>query len=224
VGIAIDQHGNIWMTQHGPSFVSEFNPTSHYFRTISTSNNSLVDSLPYFCWIDENGDVWFNEHQGNAMGEFQPTSNRLIEYFIPTTIKAAGNISYMLTSTLSPGGQPWYTELLSGKVGTVNTSIHLDVNLQLLNYSDPASIPNGSMINLGLSVTSNSSSVSLKAYVGNFTGNFSFIFAPEHGTGSFNSDVEIQNDGSKPGVYFVTLTARTNSLAVSKIIEIRVGE
>ena len=137
VGIAVDSHGNIWMTQHGPSFISEFNPTTHYFKTISTSNNSLIDSLPYFCWVDQNGNVWFNEHQGNAMGEFQPANNTLIEYFIPTAIKDAGNISYMLTSTLSPSGQPWYTELLSGKVGTVNTTKALDVSMQLLNYSDP---------------------------------------------------------------------------------------
>ena len=224
VGIAIDPHGNIWMTQHGPSFISEFNPTSHYFRTISTSNNSLADSLPYFCWIDQNGNVWFNEHQGNAMSEFLPTSDTMIEYFIPSRVEGSGNISYMLTSALSSGGQPWYTELLTGKVGTVNTSKALNVNIQLQNYSKSILIPNGSETSLGLSIASNSSSVSLKAYVGNFTGNFSFTFTPEQGTGSFNSAVEIRNNGSKLGVYFVTLTARTNFLAVSKIIEVRVGE
>ena len=224
VGIAIDPQGNAWMTQHGPSFISEFNPTSHYFRTISTSNNSLVVSLPYFCWIDQNGNVWFNEHQGNAMSEFQPTSDTMIEYFIPSRVEGSGNISYMLTSAVSPGGQPWYTELLTGKVGTVNTSKALDVNILLQNYSRSISIPNGSETSLGLSIESNSSSASLKAYVGNYTGNFSFTFTPEHGKGSFNSVVEIQNNGSVPGVYFVTLTARTNFLAVSKIIEIRVGK
>lgn len=220
VGIAVDSLGNIWMTQHGPSFISEFNPTTHYFKTISTSNNSLIESLPYFCWVDQNGNVWFNEHYGNAMGEFDPVSNSLIEYFIPTEIRDAGNISYMLTSTLSPSGEPWYTELFSGKVGTVNTTKALDVKVQLINYSSPVSIPNGSKINLGLSVTSNSSLVYLKGYVGNFTGNFTFTFAPQQGSGSFNSVVEIQNNGSMSGVYFVTLTTRTNTLAVSKVVEI----
>jgi len=166
--------------------------------------------------------VWFNEHQGNSIGEFQPANNSLIEYFIPTAIKDAGNISYMLTSTLSPSGQPWYTELLPGKVGTVNTTKALDVSMQLLNYSEPEPLPNRSEINLGLSVTSNSSFVSLKGYKGNFTGNFTFAFAPQQGSGSFNSVVNVQNNGSKSGVYFLTLTARTNSLAVSRIIEIKV--
>ncbi len=36
VGIAADSQGNLWFTQHGPSFLSEFNPSTHYFRTIST--------------------------------------------------------------------------------------------------------------------------------------------------------------------------------------------
>jgi len=222
VGIAVDSHGNLWMTQHGPSFISEFNPSTHYFRTISTSNNSLIESLPYFCWIDQNGNVWFNEHQGNAMGEFEPINNSMIEYFIPTAIKGEGNISYMLTSTLSAGGEPWYTELLSGKVGTVNTTKALDVGMQLLNYSGFESLPNGSKINLGLSITGNSSLVHLKSYIGNFTGNFTYTFAPQQGSGNFNSVVTIQNIGSKSGVYFVTLTARTNTLAVSRIIEIKV--
>jgi hypothetical protein len=166
--------------------------------------------------------VWFNEHQGNAIGEFQAADNSLIEYFIPTVIEDAGNISYMLTSTLSPSGQPWYTELLSGKVGTVNTTKALDVNMQLLNYSDPEPLPNKSEVNLGLSVSSNSSFVSLKGYIGNFTGNFTFTFTPKQGSGSFNSVVDIRNNGSKSGVYFLTLTARTNFLAVSRIIEIKV--
>ncbi|MDG6922123.1 MAG: SMP-30/gluconolactonase/LRE family protein, partial [Nitrososphaerota archaeon] len=37
VGIPIDKRGNIWMTEHGPSFIAEFNPTTTYFKTISTT-------------------------------------------------------------------------------------------------------------------------------------------------------------------------------------------
>ena len=106
VGISVDNQGNIWLTQHGPSFISEFNPTTHYFKTISTTVPSILGtSLPYFTYVDNNGNVWFNEHYGNAMAEFIPSNNSLIEYFVPTRIAYAGNISGMLTSNLSPSGQ-----------------------------------------------------------------------------------------------------------------------
>jgi len=225
VGIAVDSRGNVWITQHGPSFISELNFQDHYIKTISTSNNSLPSSLPYFIHVDPNNNIWFNEHQGNAMSEFIPTSNTLVEYFIPTKIAGSGNISYSLTSALSDNGQPWYTELLSGKVGTVNTTKDLSVNLNLLNFSQSSvSITNGSEISLGLSVSSQSQTVSLHGYVGNFSdqGNFTFSFSLQSASGNYNSRVTIQNIGARPGVYFITITARTASLAVSKIIEITV--
>jgi virginiamycin B lyase len=224
VGIAADSHGNIWFTQHGPSFISEWNPTTNYFQTFSTSNNSLINSLPYFIWVDSNDNVWFNEHQGNAMSEFQPVTGTLLEYFIPSGVPAEGNISYALTSAISSTGKPWYTELFTGKVGTVNISEPLDVTLRVDNYSQSASLVAGKALSLGLSVSSQSQEVKLNAYFGNFTdqGNLTFKFSPSSGTGDFNSVVTIQTTGVLPGVYFVTITARTNSLAVSKVVEITV--
>jgi virginiamycin B lyase len=224
VGITVDSKGNLWFTQHGPSFVSEYNPASHYLKTISTSNNSLPSSLPYFCWVDENGNVWFNEHQGNAMGEFFPQNNTLVEYLIPTRIASEGNISYMLTSAVSPSGEPWYTELYTGKIGTINVGAPVMVHLKLLNYSSSNdAFLNGSSNSYGLAISSNSL-VSLKAYVGNFTsqGNFSFTFSPRTGNGNFNTVLTIQNRGALPGVYFFTITARTDKIAVSQIIDLTV--
>lgn len=225
VGISVGSNGDVWFTQHGPSFISEFIPDNDTIRTISTSNNSLITSLPYFIWVDSNNNVWFNEHQGNAMSEFIPTTDTMVEYFIPTAVVSAGNISYALTSTLSSTGQPWFTELISGKVGTVNTSKPLDVAIDVLNDSDtPLSIPVGGEISLGLSVSSESEPVTLYGYVGNFTneGNFTFSFSPKTGNGNFSSAITIRDAGAMPGNYFITVNARTNSLAVSRIVEINV--
>jgi virginiamycin B lyase len=225
VGIAVDSHENVWITQHGPSFISELNPEAHLIKTISTSNNSLTYSLPYFISVDSNDNIWFNEHQGNAMSEFIPSSSTLVEYFIPTRIVSEGNISYALTSALSNNGQPWYTELFTGKVGTVNITKDLGVGLKVVNYSgSSASVASGKQISLGLSVSSQSESVNLAGYVGNFTsqGNFTYSFTHNSGNGNFQSTITIHNAGAKPGVYLITITARTASLAVSKIIEITV--
>ncbi|MDA4111642.1 MAG: hypothetical protein OK439_03835, partial [Thaumarchaeota archaeon] len=225
VGIAVDSKGNVWLTQHGPSFITEFNPQTHYLRTISTSNNSLIQSLPYFCWVDQSGNVWFNEHQGNAMSEFIPSTNSLVEYFIPSRVQSAGNISYMLTSTLSPIGQPWYTELFTGKIGTIHANASFDESLHLLNYSESnAILTNGSELSYKIALSDVASPVYLKGYVGNFTdqGNFTFKFSPATGNGSFDSVVSMRNIGARSGVYFVTITARSENVAVSRIIEVRV--
>ena len=158
-----------------PSFISEFNPTTHYFETISTSIPAYGTSLPYFDYVDQNDNVWFNEHEGNAMAEFIPSNNTLIEYFIPTRVGYAGNISGMLTSALSPNGQPWYTEFFAGKVGTINTDAPMDVQLTLLNYTQPIILnPNGT-VSIQFKVSGSAASQArMEESVGNFTSSFAY--------------------------------------------------
>jgi len=220
VGISVDQNGNVWMTQHGASFVTEFDPANDYLMTFSTSNNSLPASLPYFCYVDSAGNLWINEHQGNAEAEYFPSNSTLVEYFIPSTVPA-GNISYALTSGISPTGQPWYAELLTGKVGTVNVSKNVDVGLNVLNYTGPKTVSNYGTLDLQIAANS-STFASLKAYVGNYTGNFTFTFSPQDASGNFDSTLTINTTGAVPGVYFITVTARTNAVAVSRIIQVKV--
>ena len=219
-GIAIDSQGNIWMTEHGPSFISEFNPTTHYFRTISTVIPPYGSSLPYFDYMGQNGVIWFNEHEGNAMSEFIPANNTLIEYYIPTELRYAGNISGMLTSNVSPGGVPWYTEFFAGKVGTINTTAPLNLRLTLPNYTQPLKMGPETQISLQVRLSGQlASAVTIKESVGNFSSDFSFaILATQSGT-----LMTIRNNNSASGAYFVTVSAVTRSLAVSKIIEVDVA-
>jgi streptogramin lyase len=216
VGIAIDSQGNIWLTQHGPSFISEFNPTTHYFETISTTVPSrLGTSLPYFSYVDQAGDVWFNEHYGNAEAEFIPSNNTLIEYFIPTVVKYAGGINGMLTSTVTPSGQPWYTEFFAGKVGTINTNATLGLKLNLLNYTGPITLNTNGTTALKFQVGGSlASQATIQESVGNLSSSFTY--------GLQGQTLMIHNAGSKPGVYFLTITALTTTLAVSQIIELEV--
>ncbi len=225
VGIAVDSQGNLWLTQHGPSFIAEYNPTTDYFESISTSIPTVASvaeidqtTLPYFDYVDQNGDVWFNEHYGNAMAEFIPSNNTLIEYYIPTKIgHGVGNISGMLTSTLSPSGQPWYTELFAGKVGTINTQAPLDLGLSLSNYTQPISLsPNGS-VSIKLNITGSAASqATVEENVGNFTTGFEYSVSPS------NQLITISGNSTAPGVYFVTISAVTTSLSYSQIIELEV--
>lgn len=227
-GISADDKGNLWLTEHGPSLIAEFNPASHYFKSFSTTIPAFNSSYPYFDYLDSSGNVWFNEHYGNAIAEFNPSTNTLVEYEIPTRVAAAQNISGALTMYLSPAGVPWFTEIFSGRVGTVNVPTNLPLGISVTNstVSPNTVLPlaSGGSISLPLSVTNSiSESVELRASVGNLSGfHFDFAFSPSSGSGNFQSKLMITDYGSAPGVYFVTLGAETSDVIVSTIIEIQV--
>jgi virginiamycin B lyase len=221
VGIAVDSSGNLWLTQHGASLVSEFNPVTHYFRTISTSIPPPGASYPYFVYVDNStGKIWFNEHYGNTISVFDPQSNTLIEYEIPSKNPDDGNISGALTMTLSSDGTPWFTELYTGKIGEVN--YNAPVNLSMNVSTDSVTLQNQSTSSATLSIQGPSSETTyLTASVGNFTGNFLFNFTEYSGQGNYSTNLTIQNGGSPPGVYFATISVESNNVIVSRIIEIR---
>jgi virginiamycin B lyase len=220
VGMAIDSFGNLWLTQHGGSFVSEFNPVTHYFRTISTSIPPYGASYPYFVYVDNStGKIWFNEHYGNAISVFDPKTNILVEFEIPSRNSGDGNISGALTMALSSAGTPWFTELYTNKLGEVNTSFPIDLALQ--SGGGVVKLENESSITIQLSVLDSSNQTSyLSAAIGNFTGNFVFDFADNNGTGNYSTSMKIQNEGSTPGVYFATISVKTENVIVSRVIEI----
>jgi virginiamycin B lyase len=221
VGIAIDSSGNLWLTQHGASLVSEFNPVTHYFRTISTSIPPDGASYPYFVYVDNSsGNIWFNEHYGNAITVFDPKSDTLVEYEIPSRNANDGNISGALTMTLSPTGVPWFTELYTGKIGDLNSSSPLGVSLNV--STQKVSLENESTSVVQLTIGgSNNQTTYLSATVGNFTGNFLFNFTQYSGKGNYSTDFSIQNAGSPPGVYFATLSVESKNVILSRIIEIQ---
>jgi virginiamycin B lyase len=220
VGIAIDSSGNLWLTQHGASLVSEFNPITHYFRTISTSIPPVGASYPYFVYVDNiTGRIWFNEHYGNAISVFDPKTGSLIEYEIPSRNPGDGNISGALTMTLSPSGTPWFTELYTGKVGEINYSAPIGVSINV--SSEEVNLENESTSNVQLSIQAPSNQTTfLSASIGNFTGDFQFNFTSYSGLGNYSTNMAIQNAGSPPGIYFVTISVESKNVIVSQIIEL----
>jgi virginiamycin B lyase len=117
VGIALDDSGNLWITDHGTSIFYKLDTSTGNITKFVTSkasprifgvgdasvNNNTSNSnvnvnnapagaytLPY--WIEKSGDgsLWFNEHTGNKIAKFDPINNTLIEYWIPTQNKLFG--------------------------------------------------------------------------------------------------------------------------------------
>jgi virginiamycin B lyase len=168
VGLAVDNNGNLWATDHGTSIFYTLDTKSHNVTMFATSNaspkiyglnesSSLPEdayTLPY--WLEkgaDDGSIWFNEHQGNKIARFDPVTNTLYEYWIPTqnrlwsdcppSSKTCG-IANVLQFSNGENGQTWFTELSENKIGSIATSAYFNNNhngSHLLPFSVSASPP-----------------------------------------------------------------------------------
>jgi len=227
VGIAVDSNGNVWLTQHGASLLSEYFPATGQIRTFSTSIPKVGASYPYFVYVDPlNGNVWFNEHYGNAIGEFDPSSGQMVEYRLAPGPSSYGNISGILTMSLTASGTPWFAEVYTGRIGTLNSSAPVNLSLKLNGFtpSQTISVSNRSATTLQLRITGNADlPISLSAAVGNATNPLRFTFSPSSGSGSLASTLTIADSSTSKGVYFVTISAETEGLTVSQVVEVQSG-
>lgn len=226
VGIAIDASGNVWFTQHGPSLISEFNPSTGALKTISTSLAPfpLDESLPYFCYIDSQGNVWFNEHQGNRIARYSPSNNTLVEYSIPSEVVQDQYISGSLTMALSPSGVPWFAEWFAGKIGRVNLSEPINQSISVA-ASTPIMMTNGTTDQLKIGVTSlGNAETHLNTSIStiDFLPPISFSFSKVSGQGNYSSTLTIHDIGLAPGDYYVTIGVFTQDVIVSQLVEVEV--
>jgi virginiamycin B lyase len=146
VGLAVDNNGNLWATDHGTSIFYRLDTKSHNVTMFATSNaspkiyglngsSSLPEdayTLPY--WMEkgaDDGSIWFNEHQGNKIARFDPVTHTLYEYWIPTQNRLWGDcppssktcgIANVLQFSNGENGQTWFTELSENKIGSITPS------------------------------------------------------------------------------------------------------
>jgi len=227
VGIAVDSGGHVWLTQHGASLLSEYYPATGEIKTFSTSIPEVGASLPYFVYVNPtNGNIWFNEHYGNAIGEFNPTTDQMVEYHVPSGPSTYGNISGVLTMNLAASGVPWFSEVYTGKIGTLNytTPLHLSLALNGVNQGQIIPVSNGSSASLQVTVTGTGSGPELlSAAVGNATNPLQFSFLPGSGTGNFTSTLTISDSSTLKGNYFVTVSVASGYLTMSQVVEVESG-
>lgn len=146
VGIAVDNDGNPWVTDHGTSLFFKLDPTSGNITKYSTSiasakifgiNNGSVPqgvyTLPYWIKTGNDGSLWFNEHTGNRIAKFNPANQTLTEYWIPTQDSRWGQcvnpkvpcgIANALQLSVGQGSNNnvWFSEWSENKIGKINAS------------------------------------------------------------------------------------------------------
>jgi virginiamycin B lyase len=206
--------------------LSEYSPASGQIKTFSTSIPRVGASYPYFVYVDPlKGNVWFNEHYGDAIGEFDPSSGQMTEYHLSPGPSSYGNISGVLTMSLADSGTPWFSEVYTGRIGTLNPAAPLNLSLELsgVGPNRTVSVSNKSEATIQVRVTDRGVPVSLSTAVGNASSPLRFGFSPSSGRGSFTSEVTIGDSSTSKGVYFVTISATTGGLTVSRVVEVQSG-
>lgn len=221
-GIALDSSGHAWVTLHGGSDIAELDPSTNSTRIISTSVPSGGSStLPYFVGVDQEGNVWFDEHFGNAIARFTPSNQTLVEYEIPTRVASLAGISGALTIGLDPEGHPWFTEFYTGKVGTVDPSVGLGLQLAVGSPSNGTTLA-PSEGNASLSVQVRGSSHTTLTYSKGPGPTLLVSFSPASGNGSYSSTMTLERPSGIASGSSVELTvsAVTSQVVCSQVIRV----
>jgi len=221
-GIALGSRGDVWVTLHGGSDIAELDPATNPTRIISTSiPDGVQTTLPYFVAVDPHGNVWFNEHYGNAIARFTPSNQTLVEYEIPTRVASLGNISGALTIGLDPSGHPWFTEFYTGKVGVVDQSgaLGMELSVGLLAGGAALDVSDGGNASATILVDGGGAPSTL-AYSQGGGPALRVSFSPGAGNGSYSSTMTVVGPGatSSPATVAVTISAVTPDLICSQVI------
>lgn len=120
--------------------------------------------------------------------------------------------------------------LFTGKIATINISQLLNVAISVTNGTasltdNPVIIASNGKTSLRVTINNESNqTLTLKSFLGNYTGSLQASFSPDvdNKNGAFNSTLMIENNGSKAGVYYLTISAIDTNLVVSQVIEIEV--
>jgi virginiamycin B lyase len=135
-------NGTMWLTEHGTSFLTEFDLSSGTIVRFPTSQNVFhATTLPFWIrGINDGKDLWFNEHEGNKLAYFDTVNKTMIEYNIPSRPND-GYLTYPLNIATDPQDQNvlWFSEWNTDKIGKINGhiqipfSISADANKVILN-------------------------------------------------------------------------------------------
>lgn len=134
----------IWVTQHYPSNVVDYDLKSRQWTVYPTSLVPyLYTTLPYFVLATADG-VWFNEHYANKIAFLNPTAGTMTEYSEATSPIINGSfIQNDLTIALAPNGL-WFTSTSADYLGFVKGGVSPPFSLSTKGSNALSVSPGGS--------------------------------------------------------------------------------
>lgn len=231
---------DLWITEHGMSFLTKYNMDKNNLERFPTAVNSQHSTtLPFWVRHSLGGDgIWFNEHTGNRIAFFDVKNEVLTEYEIPSR-PVDGFVVYPLNIALDPtdNNKIWFSEWNINKFGVLDTNISAPFDIRV--DSDIITIDSDQTAELVFDVTktsgqlpenntkisfSASSSMSPNSELVNMTAKFSpsTIDLSEINQ-SAKITLVLQNNGTKQANYTLGVSA-TNGVVTKSVflgLEIR---
>ena len=246
-GIKEDDLGNIWITDSSSSLFFKFEEDSETFTKYATSDPPTftygnytgkiksATSQPH--WIDrsDSGKMVFNEPAANRIALFDPTSETLVEYSIPSQNHYWGDcdgekncgISQIFDFTIN-GDKIWFTEWAENKIGVIDTSSYLPINVQL--NTNKISIKPGESTNLNFVISSDSQNAfEISQFIKNPDSGNNLVVSTSSNekTFSLNSNNSLTNnitisasETATLGEYKILLGANTNQISFGKFLTV----
>ena len=153
----IMNNGSAWLTEHGTSFLTEYNTKTQEVKRYPTALHPIqISTLPY--WLAEDPDekgVWFNEHRGNRIAFFDFGSRTLTEYEVPTRNPQMGYTANVLTMAADPTNEnrAWFTEWSEDKIGYIDKSVSITFGIHTPDKQ--IILEKGQTANLSIEITRN---------------------------------------------------------------------
>jgi streptogramin lyase len=225
----------IWLTEHGTSFITEYEINSKNLVRFPTSQNVYhVITLPF--WIREVNDgkgMWVNEHEGNKIAFFDTVNKTLIEYEIPSR-PADGYLVYPLNiaSVPSDSNKLWFSEWNTDKFGMVNNTIalpfdiHSEINKIVLNNDSSKQqtldieISKNDLVKNNLVFLNASSSILPNAGLGNLNVKFSDDVVDL--TKTHTVHLLLQNNSISPGNYTLGISASDGMITKTIFLDLQI--
>ena len=153
-GITFSDDGLLWIVDTTSSSFFSFDPSSEKFIQYVTADPMFETygnqtgiikspiSRPYWIENDDQGRLVFNEQTANNISVMDPKAQTLVEYHIPSKNPNWGDcdsgidvlencgIAQIFDFAIS-GEKIWFTEWVENKIGVVDTSVPLPLEIQL---------------------------------------------------------------------------------------------
>jgi streptogramin lyase len=220
----IVNNGSAWVTEHGTSFLTEYNLKTQEVKRYPTALHPIqISTLPYWLAQDPDGKgVWFNEHRGNRIAFFDFSNHTLTEYEVPTRNPQMGYIANVLTVAADPTNEnrAWFTELTEDKIGYVDKSRPIPFDVQA--SENQIVIEKGQTTRAEIKITRNpdvelfnntlsfnvSSSAVISGVLLNATANFSpNVIDLSKTNGTQVVTLELKDEGVQKGQYVLAISA-----------------
>lgn len=167
--VLVSDNQTVWVTEHTPSTISEYNLKSNDWKRFSTAQAvHPIPTLPF--WMRESLDhkgIWFNEHQGNRVAFLNTTDHTLTEFDIPNNqppelspymfnnpiapqniVAQNGYYSTIFTLNLSldptNSNRLWFSQWDNDKVGVVDRTSTLSFDIHS-DHTKPILLNNNTM-------------------------------------------------------------------------------